>query len=69
MTILNQIIVTLQNYELLLNWKWSKEKQFANQTSFLIAKTLTGKLYFKEAMVSLFQLPTEGKDYSLCTVA
>ena len=36
-TILNQVIVTLQNYELLLYWKWLKEKQFANQTSFHIA--------------------------------
>ena len=68
-TVLNQVILTLQNYELLLYWKWSKEKQFANQTSFLIAQTLTGKLYFKEAMVSLFQLPTEVKDYSLFTGA
>ena len=31
--------------------------------TFHIAKTLTGKLYFKEAMVSLFQLPAKGKDY------
>ena len=32
-----QVMVTLQNYELLLYWKWLKEKQFANQSSFCIA--------------------------------
>ena len=69
MTVLNQVIVTLQNYELLLYWKWLKEKQFANQTSFCIAWTLTEKLYFKKAMVSPLQLPRDGKDYSLFTGA
>ena len=47
----------------------AKGKHFSNQISFHIAQTLPGKLYFKEAMVLLFQLPTEGKDYSLFTGA
>ena len=47
----------------------AKEKQFANETSFHIAWTLLGKLYFREAMVSLFLTSTEGKDYLLFTGA
>ena len=35
--ILNQVITTSQNYDLLLYWKWPKEKQFANLTSFRVA--------------------------------
>ena len=65
-TILNQVI-TMQNYELLLCWKWPREKHFANQTSFHTSKTVTGKVYLKEAMMSLLQLLTEGKDSSLFT--
>ena len=58
----------MQNYELLLYWKWPREKQFANKT-FHIAETLPGKLYFREALVSLFLTSTEGKDYLLSTGA
>ena len=47
-----QVMVTLQNYELLLYWKWLKEKQFANQSSFCIAQTSTENLYFKKARVT-----------------
>ena len=36
---------------------------------FPIAWTLLGKLYFREAMVSLFLTSTEGKDYLLFTGA
>ena len=32
-----EVITTSQNYNLLLYWKWPKEKQFANLTSFRVA--------------------------------
>ena len=40
---LNQVMVTLQNYEHLLYWKWPKEKQFTNKYHFVLLRLINVK--------------------------
>ena len=52
---LNQVMVTLQNYEHLLYWKCLKGK------SFCISKSLTGKLYFRKVWCHFCNLVQRGE--------